>query len=225
MVERRVAGLPLEHILGWAEFCGQRIAVQAGVFIPRRRTEFLARQAAVLAKPGAVVLDLCCGSGAVGAVLAASVSRVNLLAADIDPAAIRCARRNLARWGGKVYEGDLFAPLPVAMQGHVDVLVANAPYVPSKAIETLPREARLHEPRLSLDGGPDGHGVQRRVADQASRWLAPGGHLLMETGEHQAEQTAEIFSRNGLFARTARSDDWDATVVIGSKPLGPRGRA
>ncbi len=223
MVERRVAGLPLEHILGWAEFCGQRIAVQAGVFIPRRRTEFLARQAADLAKPGAVVLDLCCGSGAVGAVLAASVSRVNLLAADIDPAAIRCARRNLARWGGKVYEGDLFAPLPVAMQGHVDVLVANAPYVPSKAIETLPREARLHEPRLSLDGGPDGHGVQRRVADQASRWLAPGGHLLMETGEHQAEQTAEIFSRNGLLARTARSDDWDATLVIGSKPAGLRG--
>lgn len=217
MVERRTAGLPLEHILGWAEFCGLRMAVDAGVFIPRRRTEFLARQAAGMTRPGDVVLDLCCGCGAVGAVLAASVRRISLHAADIDPAATRCARRNLAPWGGKVYEGDLFAPLPAALRGRVNVLVANAPYVPSEAIENLPREARLHEPRLSLDGGPDGHGVQRRVAAQAPRWLAPGGHLLMETGEQQAGETAEIFRRNGLAARVVRSEDWDATVIVGTK--------
>jgi release factor glutamine methyltransferase len=220
MVEQRAAGLPLEYILGWAEFCGQRIALEAGVFIPRRRTEFLAHQAVEMGRPGAIVLDLCCGSGAVGAVLAASISRINLLAADIDATAVRCARRNLAAWGGKVYEGDLFSPLPAAMQGCVNLLVANAPYVPSKAIETLPREARIHEPRLSLDGGPDGHQVQRRVAAQASRWLAPGGRLLMETGERQAAQTADIFSRNGLMSSTVRSEDWDATVIIGTKPGG-----
>ena len=218
MVERRIAGWPLEHILGWAEFCGHRIALEAGVFIPRRRTEFLARQAVDMARPGAVVLDLCCGSGAVGVVLAACVGRVKVLAADIDPAATRCARHNLAPWGGHVYEGDLYAPLPAALQGRVDIVVANAPYVPSKAIETLPREARIHEPRLALDGGPDGHHVQRRVAAEAWRWLAPGGPLLMETGERQAAQTADIFSRNGLLSRTARSEDWDATVVIGTKP-------
>ncbi|MDT7565026.1 MAG: release factor glutamine methyltransferase, partial [Pseudonocardiales bacterium] len=132
MVDRRVRGLPLEHVLGWAEFCGLRIAVDTGVFVPRRRTEFLVRQAASLARPGAVVLDLCCGSGAVGAALAATVERAEIHAVDIDPAAVLCARRNLA--GGQVYEGDLYEPLPDALRGRVDVLVANAPYVPTEAI-------------------------------------------------------------------------------------------
>src|SRR5919198_868550 len=72
MVDRRIAGLPLEHVLGWAEFCGLRIAVDPEVFVPRRRTELLVRQAIALARPGAVVVDLCCGSGAVGAALAAA---------------------------------------------------------------------------------------------------------------------------------------------------------
>lgn len=218
MIERRVAGLPLEHILGGAEFCGQRIVLDAGVFIPRRRTEFLASQAIEMTRPGATVLDLCCGSGAVGAVLAARIGRVRLVAADVDPVAVRCARRNLAPWGAQVYEGDLCAPLPAGLRGRLDIVVANAPYVPSKAMDTLRREARMHEPRLAFDGGPDGHCVQRRVAAQASLWLAPGGHLLVETGERQAKRTAEIFSREGLLPRIARSEDWDATVVIGTRP-------
>src|ERR1022692_3801195 len=101
LVDRRVAGLPLEHVLGWAEFCGLRIAVDAGVFVPRRRTEFLVREAAAACRPGAVVVDLCCGSGAVGAALAVAVGRVELHATDIDPAAVRCARRNVAGGGGR----------------------------------------------------------------------------------------------------------------------------
>jgi len=120
MVDRRAAGVPLEHVLGWAEFCGLRIAVDPGVFVPRRRTEFLARQAAALARPRAVVVDLCCGSGAVGAALAAALDRVELYAVDIDPAAVRCARRNLAGAGGQVYEGDLYQPLPATLRGRVD---------------------------------------------------------------------------------------------------------
>jgi len=219
LIEQRVAGVPLEYVLGWAEFCGQRIVLEAGVFIPRRRTEFLARQAVELTPPRSTVLDLCCGSGAVGAVLAATVADIDVLAGDIDPVAVRCARRNLAPWGGRVREGDLYAPLPRQMQGRINVLVANAPYVPSKDIEALPREARLHEPRRSLDGGPDGLDVQRRVAEQAARWLAPGGHLLMETGEHQAGTTVEICRRSGLLPRVARSDDWDATVVVATSAI------
>ncbi|MDT7748309.1 MAG: release factor glutamine methyltransferase, partial [Pseudonocardiales bacterium] len=174
MVDRRVRGLPLEHVLGWAEFCGLRIAVDTGVFVPRRRTEFLVRQAASLARPGAVVLDLCCGSGAVGAALAATVERAEIHAVDIDPAAVLCARRNLA--GGQVYEGDLYEPLPDALRGRVDVLVANAPYVPTEAIGLMPPEARVHEPRVALDGGSDGLDVQRRVTAEAPRWLASGGY-------------------------------------------------
>src|SRR6266511_5016992 len=122
MVDQRAAGLPLEHGLGWAEFCGLRIAVDPGVFVPRRRTEFLVRQAIALARlaaspvgqalarPRTVVVDLCCGSGAVGAALVAALDRVELYAVDIDPAAVRCARRNLAAAVAPVYEGDLYRP-------------------------------------------------------------------------------------------------------------------
>jgi release factor glutamine methyltransferase len=218
MVERRAAGLPLEQVLGWAEFCGLRVAVVPGVFVPRRRTEFLVREAAALLRPAAVVVDLCCGSGAVAAALAAALSSIEVYAADIDPAAVRCARRNLVPAGGLVYEGDLDEPLPVGLRGRVDVLVANAPYVPTEAIGLMPPEARLHEPRVALDGGPDGLDVQRRVIAVAPRWLAPGGHLLIETSEQQAPHTAEAFVRRGLLARVARSDELSATVVIGTMP-------
>src|SRR5947207_3551405 len=92
MVARRASGVPLEHVLGWAEFCGLRIAVDPGVFVPRRRTEFLVRQAVALVPPHAVVVDLCCGCGALGAAVAAAVPGVELHATDVDPAAVRCAR-------------------------------------------------------------------------------------------------------------------------------------
>ncbi|WP_261808170.1 putative protein N(5)-glutamine methyltransferase [Paenibacillus sp. N3.4] len=219
MVDRRAAGLPLEYVIGWAEFCGLQVAVDIGVFVPRHRTEFLVRQAAALTLSGAIVVDLCCGSGAVGAALAAAVERIELYAADIDPVAVRCARRNVAVAGGQVFEGDLYEPLPASLRGRVDVLVANAPYVPTKAIELLPPEARIHEARMALDGGADGLDMQRRVAVAASLWLVPGGHLLVETSERQASQTVEIFSCSGLIPRVARFDDLDATVVIGTKPV------
>lgn len=123
MVERRAFGLPLEHVVGWAEFHGRRITVDPGVFVPRRRTEFLVGQAVALGRRTAertgrptVVVDLCCGSGAVAAVLAATLHRVELYAADIEPAAVRCARRNITDAGGRVYEGDLFDALPVGLR-------------------------------------------------------------------------------------------------------------
>ncbi len=220
MVERRVVGLPLEHVIGWAEFYGLRIAVDAGVFVPRRRTEFLVAEAAALARPGAVVVDLCCGSGALGAALATAVEGAELHAADIDPAAVRCARRNVGAVGGQVYEGDLYEPLPTALRGRVDVLLANTPYVPTEEIGLLPAEARIHEARVALDGGTDGLDVQRRVAAAASQWLAPGGHLLVETSERQAPVTVETFAGNGLIPRVVASDELYATVVVGTRPAG-----
>lgn len=217
MVDRRVGGLPLEQVLGWAEFCGLKIAVDPGVFVPRRRTEFLVAQAAALARPQAVVVDLCCGSGAIGAALAATLDRIELHAADIDPAAVRCARRNVAAAGGQVHEGDLYQPLPAALRGRVDVLVASTPYVPTEEIGLLPREARMHEPRVALDGGADGLEVLRRVAEQAPLWLAPGGHLLAETSQAQGPRAAEIVARAGLVARLASSAELNATVIIGAQ--------
>jgi release factor glutamine methyltransferase len=210
-VGRRVAGEPLEHVLGWAEFCGLRVAVEPGVFVPRRRTEFLVHEAARLAPPGAVIVDLCCGTGALGAALAVSVDRAEVHAADIDPVAVRCARRNVP---GAVYHGDLFEPLPSTLRGRIDILLANVPYVPTREIALLPAEARLHEDRVALDGGPDGLYVLRRVAADAPRWLAPGGHLLVETTAAQAPQALPAFTP--LAARIAHSDDYDATVVIGT---------
>ncbi|UKS29730.1 putative protein N(5)-glutamine methyltransferase [Paenibacillus sp. HWE-109] len=218
MVDRRSAGLPLEHVIGWAEFCGQRIMVDIGVFVPRHRTEFLVLQAALRAHSGAVVVDLCCGSGAVGTALCTTVERIELHAADIDPAAVNCARRNLAAVGGNVYEGDLYDALPAKLRGRVDVLVANAPYVPTYAIKMLPPEARIHEARMALDGGEDGLDIQRRVAAHAPFWLAQGGCLLVETSLRQAPQTVQIFAQSGLIPQVARSEERDATVVIGTMP-------
>ena len=160
-----------------------------------------------------------------GAALVAALDRVELYAVDIDPAAVRCARLNLAAAGAQVLEGDLYEPLPSTLRGRVEVLVANAPYVPTDAIGLLPREARMHEPRVALDGGADGLDVQRRVAAGAPPWLAPGGHLLVETSEHQAPQTVEALAAAALVPRVASSDELDATVAIGTKaPLqgGPR---
>ncbi|MFH8733947.1 MULTISPECIES: putative protein N(5)-glutamine methyltransferase [unclassified Streptomyces] len=217
MVERRVEGLPLEHVVGWAEFCGLRITLEPGVFVPRRRTEFLARRAAALAPAGAVVLDLCCGSGAVAAALATHADPAELHAADLDPAAVRCAHRNVSPFGGEVHEGDLYAPLPPGLRGRVDILAANGPYVPTGDVALLPPEARDHERRMALDGGADGLDIMRRVAAGAPQWLAPGGHLFVETSEQQAAEAVAAVIRSGLSARVVTDDDLYATVVIGTK--------
>jgi len=301
MVERRASGLPLEQVLGWAEFCGLRIAVDPGVFVPRRRTEFLVRQAVFLIRgdsippnppgplirgdsippnppgslirgdsippnppgplirgdsippgppgslirgdsippgppgslirgdsippdavgspdrPGVIVVDLCCGSGAIGAALAAALDRAEVHAVDVDPAAVRCARRNVP---GHVYQGDLYQPLPARLRGRVEILAANVPYVPTGEIGFLPPEARAHEPLVALDGGPDGLDVLRRVAAGAPDWLAPGGHLLIETSGRQAPLAAAAFAAGGLTARVETSAELNATVLIGTLPGG-----
>jgi release factor glutamine methyltransferase len=211
MVRRRVGGLPLEHVLGWAEFRGLRFAVDPGVFVPRTRTGFLVEQAVAVARPSAVVVDLCCGSGAVGAALAAEVERVELYAVDIDPAAVHCARRNVT---GRVYQGDLYDPLPESLRGRVDILVCNAPYVPTGAIGMMPPEARIHEPKVALDGGADGLDILRRVTAGAQDWLASTGYLLFEAGQGQVPDAVEMVAAAGLFARVVRDDEHNATVVV-----------
>ncbi|WHY89020.1 putative protein N(5)-glutamine methyltransferase [Neobacillus novalis] len=218
LVNLRITGIPLEHVLGWAEFCGIRIAVDPGVFVPRRRTEFLVQKAVAFSIPGAIVVDLCCGTGAVGVAIAKAVGWIELYAVDIDPTAVRCARRNVTNQGGHVYEGYLYEPLPAKLRRNVDILVANTPYVPTKAIKLLPQDARLHEPKVALDGGDDGLDIQRRVAEEATLWLASGGHLLVETSQIQAHQTFEIFSQYGLIPQLAHNNELDATIVIGTKP-------
>ena len=217
LLTRRESGLPLEQVLGWVEFAGLRITVRPGVFVPRRRTGLLVRRAAKLVRPGSVAVDVCCGTGAVGAALLTAEPELLLYAIDVDPAATACAQENIEPLGGRVLTGDLFSPLPHPLRGQVDLIVANAPYVPTDAIARMPPEARLHEARVALDGGADGLDVQRRLVAAAPEWLAPGGHLLVETSAAQAPHTAAIFARHGLAPRVAHSRKLDATVVIGTR--------
>ncbi|WP_193606716.1 putative protein N(5)-glutamine methyltransferase [Nocardioides lijunqiniae] len=216
MAAARVAGLPLEQVVGWAELDGRRYAVAPGVFVPRRRSALLLRLAASRLAPGAVVVDLCCGSGALGAALRAHEPGIDVHAADLDPAAVACARRNLPP--DRVHAGDLFDALPAHLRGRVDVLVANAPYVPTTAIASMPPEARDHEHRLALDGGSDGLDVQRRLVLEAPAWLAAGGVLLVETGRDQAARTAALVSGAGLRARVHHDDEIAGCAVSGERP-------
>ncbi|WP_037570500.1 putative protein N(5)-glutamine methyltransferase [Phaeacidiphilus oryzae] len=226
MIRRRVAGEPLELVLGWAEFGGLRVAVAPGVFIPRRRSEFMLREAAAYARARCaalgdarplVVVDLCCGTGALGLALTAELSAsappagIELLAADIDPAAVDCARRNLP--DGRVFLGDLFAALPPAVRGRIDVLLANVPYVPSDEVPLLPAEARDHEPLQALDGGADGLDVLRRVAAAAPDWLAPGGRLFVETSSGQVPSALEVLGGAALAVTHTTDEDTAANVL------------
>lgn len=217
MVRQRAAGVPLEVIVGWAEFCGLRIAVDPEVFVPRKRTEFLARQAIARARPESAAVDLCCGTGALAATIIAELPQVEMHAADIDPRAARCARRNLPSHA-MIHVGDLYEPLPDALRGRVGLLVANVPYVPTTAITTMPPEARDHEPTVALDGGRDGLDLLRRTAREATTWLSRDGHLLIETSADQAASASAFFRTSGLDPTTVAHPECASTVVIGRRP-------
>ena len=210
----RVTGVPIEQLLGWVDFCDLRIAVEPGVFVPRRRTALLVEEAARLLAPADVVLDLCCGTGAIGAALLAAVPGIVLHAADVEPAAVACARRNLPT--AEVHQGDLFAALPETLRGQIDVVACNAPYVPTDAITLMPPEARDHELRVTLDGGVDGLAVLRRMVAEAPSWLAPGGAVLFEVGARQLSAAEAILAEGGFTPRSASDPEIGATAVVGS---------
>jgi release factor glutamine methyltransferase len=214
LVERRVAGEPVEHIVGWAEFCGLRVRVDPGTFVPRRRTELVVREATKRVRGDAVAVDLCCGTGAIGLALATRTPGLTVYACDIDPVAVRCAQRNLTAVAGEVYAGDLYQALPTRLRGRIDILTVNAPYVPAAAIELMPTEARDHEPRVALDGGADGVDIQRRILAAATDWLRPECHLVLETSDAQSALVVDAALRGGLSPRVVRDTDLDATVVV-----------
>lgn len=194
LVARRLRGEPLAWITGWAMFCGLRVRVDHGVFVPRPHTEGLARRAADALPDTGTAVDLCTGSGAVAAVMQAAHPDADVLATDDDPTAIACARRN----GVRALEGDLDEPLPRSLHGRVDVVTAVVPYVPSEELHLLPRDVLANEPRRALDGGPGGTVMLVRAVGAAARLLAPHGRALFELGGAQADDLAVAFVGVGL---------------------------
>lgn len=214
LVARRVAGEPLEVLVGWVAFLGRRLVVAPGVFVPRRRTEHLARLAASYARPDGVLVEMCCGVAPVAAV----VGTGEVHAADVSDAALACAARNAPH--AALHRGDLYDALPSGLRGRVDVLAANAPYVPSERIAMMPPEARVHEPRVALDGGLDGVDLHRRLAAGAPEWLVPGGLLLIEASPGQAELTAAAMGAAGLDPDVVVDEEVAGCVVVGVRPAG-----
>lgn len=226
---RREAGEPLEPIVGWVDFAGDRYQLGPGVFVPRRRSEHLVERALSTlptAPRGPVVLvEMCCGIGAIGlAIVRQVVGRGQIVQAhlaDVDAEALRWARRNAAEIPTavppQVHQGDLWSALPTDLRGRVDLVVANAPYVPSDELPFLPPEARLHEPRAALDGGADGVDVHRRIVADAPRWLRPGGSLIIETAHRQADLTAGSMSAVGFTVRIDHDPERAATAVTGRR--------
>jgi release factor glutamine methyltransferase len=216
LVDLRVSGLPLEHVLGWVQFAGRRFVVEPGVFVPRRRTELLVRCALASLAPKAdpIVVEMCCGCAAIAATIAGEVPGASVYAADIDPAAVRCARQNVLPLGGQVFQGDLYEPLPQILQRHVDLIIADAPYVPTDGIELMPPEARDHEPRKALDGGPDGLDILRRVVVEAAPWLAPEATLIVEVSPSQVPALISAAESVGGKCQPVTDDDIGGSALV-----------
>jgi release factor glutamine methyltransferase len=219
LVRRRAGGEPLEQVVGYADFCGIRVRLRPGVFVPRIRSEHLVHRGAELARSAVqgapLVVDLCCGSGALGLAVRRQVPGIDLYAADVDPAAVACARDNFGGDRDRVYEGDLFDALPARLKGRVDVLLANVPYVASRHIALLPAEARDHEPRTALDGGGDGLDVFRAVVSAAPVWLSPGASVLSEITEAQVDAALAAARAAGLEPEVTYDEDLEAAVIAG----------
>ena len=189
---RREQGEPLAWITGTLWFCGRPLAVDAGLYVPRYQTEDLATRAAAHLPPGGRAADLCTGTGAVAAHLAASVPGAAVVGVDVDPRAVACARRNLV----PAVVGDLADP-PLR-PGAFDLVTAVAPYVPTDALALLPADVQRYEPRRALDGGADGLDLVRRVVAAAAGLLRPGGRLLLELGGDQDAALAPALAEAGF---------------------------
>ena len=204
LLDRRLRGEPVAWITGSVSFCGIRIHVDPGVFVPRPHTQALARRAVALLPADGIAVDLCTGSGAVAAVLGSAHPRAIVTATDVDPVAVECARRN----GVRALVGDLEEPLSPSLRGRIDVMTAVVPYVPTEEIAFLPSDVLANEPRRALDGGRRGTSVLVRAAEVAAGWLSPGGSVLLELGGDQANEVATMLADVGLpQIRVHRDDD------------------
>lgn len=197
-VRRRAQRVPVQYILGAAAFRELELTVTPDVLIPRPETEVLVDVALELLPTDGRVLDLCCGSGAIALSLKWELPEISVVATDISQAALAVARANGASCDLEIewLSSDLFA----VVDGDFDLVVSNPPYVKSSDLDHLEPEVRDHEPQLALDGGTDGLDYYRRIAHQASDYIRPGGHLLLEVGEGQSAEVEKLLAEVECFA-------------------------
>lgn len=223
-VRRRAEGEPLQYVTGEMPFRHIVMRVRPGVFIPRPETEILVEEGLVFlggigpaghdaGTRGPVVVDVCTGSGCVACSIAHERPDATVFATDLSADAVEIAQDNVSRLGlgdrVRVFEGDLLGPLgrdphASAQAGRVDLVLANPPYIPTGDLDALPTEVLGHEPRLALDGGPDGLDTARRIMHEARDWLCPGGLLAMELDEGRVESAAKAMSEWYEGIRTVR---------------------
>ena len=195
IVDERLTGRPLWYIIGDTDFYGYKLRVDERVLIPRPETEELAQHVVTMAEDGFKILDLCTGSGAIAIAVKKECEKmgkeVEVTASDISEDALALAKENADDNQAEIkfIKSDLFARI----RGRYEIIVSNPPYIPSKDIEGLQREVKDHEPRLALDGGEDGLDCYRRIAEDAAKYLARGGTLIMEVGLGEAERVVKLF--------------------------------
>lgn len=194
LVERRLAGEPLQYIEGTVQFGPIEIKVDSRVLVPRPETEGLYEMATRMVRNPEVIVDLCTGSGVLALALKHSFPGAAVFATDISVEAIELAKENRLRTGLDVYlgAGDLFDPLPRSLPGEVDLLVANPPYISKADFAELPEDVR-REPEVALLAGPTGVEHIQRIGASAAGWLRPGGVVICEIGETQGVSASTSF--------------------------------
>jgi len=211
LIEARARRIPLQHLIGLAPFGPHLLHVGPGVFIPRPETESVYKWASdglksLGANRDPVIVDLCTGSGALAVAFARDYPKATVVAVDDSAEALRYAARNVAGTSVELLQADVTAPtLRPDLDGQVDLVVCNPPYVPEGA--HLDPEVAEHDPHHALFGGPDGMAVIGAVADLAARWLRPGGLVAVEHDDTTSVQTAELLTRTGCFAEIVQRTD------------------
>ena len=217
LIERRASRVPLQHITGRQEFMGLPFEVNEKVLIPRQDTETMGEDALELMEKGTLrgqeytdglkkggdVLDLCCGSGAIGISIAKLTKGAHVTCSDLSKEALEVAERN-ARLNGcrsvKFVESDMFAAFCGRLgKKKFNLIISNPPYIPPSVIEGLEPEVRDHEPMVALDGGEDGLNFYRIIAEKAPEHLKKGGVLMLEIGFDQKEAVKELLQKTGRF--------------------------
>jgi release factor glutamine methyltransferase len=209
-VQKRASRIPLQHITGEQEFMGYSFYVNEHVLIPRQDTEVLVEEALKLVRPGIRILDMCTGSGCILlSLLKMSRERYCLntlsgVGADVSEEALEVAEKNRERLGvdALFLQSDLFAQV----EGTYDMILSNPPYIRTSVIEGLQVEVRLHDPYIALDGKEDGLFFYRRIIQEGTSYLNPGGYLLFEIGHDQGEDVSDLMREAGYQHITIKKD-------------------